>query len=185
MIADITRRMIAFSEGNLPDINHFMMVWAYARTIGLEEGLDDRTQSIIEIAALVHDIACPLCREKYGSTAGKLQEQEGVTLAETFLSEFDMDAEMKERICYLVGHHHTLPSGRACSRSEIRASSDSSRLPAALTHIEGMDYQILIEADYLVNAIENRWSRDNVTNFVSRYFRTQAGMGIAKDLFKV
>jgi len=48
-----------------------------------------------------------------------------------------------------------------------------------------MDYQILIEADYLVNAIENRWNRDNVTNFVSRYFRTQAGMGIAKDLFNV
>jgi len=116
MIADITRRMIAFSEGNLPDINHCMMVWAYARTIGLEEGLDDRTQSILEIAALVHDIP---------------------------------------------------------------------RLPAALTHIEGMDYQILIEADYLVNAIENRWNRDNVTNFVSRYFRTQAGMGIAKDLFNV
>ena len=161
MIADITRRMIAFSEGNLPDINHFLMVWAYARTIGLEEGLDDRMQSILEIAALVHDIACPLCREKYGSTAGKLQEQEGMTLAETFLSEFDMDAEMKERICYLVGHHHSF------------------------AHIEGMDYQILIEADYMVNAIENRWSRDNVTNFVSRYFRTQAGMGIAKDLFNV
>jgi len=56
IISDITRRMIAFSEGNLPDINHFMMVWAYARTIGLEEGLDDRTQSILEIAALVHDM---------------------------------------------------------------------------------------------------------------------------------
>lgn len=160
MIARITRKMIAISDGNQNDINHFMIVWAYAHTIGALEGLDERTQQILEIAALVHDIACPLCREKYGTTAGKLQEQEGMTLAETFLSEFDMDAEMKERICYLVGHHHTF------------------------VHIEGMDYQILIEADYLVNAIENRWSRDNVTNFVSRYFRTQAGMGIAKDLFK-
>ena len=31
---------------------------------------------ILEIAAIVHDIACPLCREKYGRADGYLQEQE-------------------------------------------------------------------------------------------------------------
>lgn len=151
--------MIALSKGNLHDINHFLMVWAYARNIGLMEALDQRTQDILEIAALVHDIACPLCREKYGSTAGKLQEQEGATLTEHFLKEYDIDEEMKNRICYLIGHHHTF------------------------TQIEGMDYQILIEADYLVNAIENGWGKDNVSNFVSKFFKTSAGIGLAKNLF--
>ena len=61
----VMERMIAFSEGNLHDINHFVKVYGYAQTIGRLEGLDDRTQLALEIAAIVHDIACPLCREKY------------------------------------------------------------------------------------------------------------------------
>ena len=28
------------------------------------------------MAAVVHDIACPLCREKYGNTNGKHQEED-------------------------------------------------------------------------------------------------------------
>lgn len=31
-------------------------------------------------AAITHDIACPLCRKKYGNTNGKYQEQEGALL---------------------------------------------------------------------------------------------------------
>jgi len=34
-------------------------------------------QKVIEIAAIIFDISCPLCREKYGNTDGKLQEKEG------------------------------------------------------------------------------------------------------------
>ena len=32
----------------------------------------------------IHDIACPLCREKYGNTNGKHQEEESTTLVEAF-----------------------------------------------------------------------------------------------------
>ncbi|MFR1449740.1 MAG: hypothetical protein ACLSXC_05920 [Beduini sp.] len=39
---------------------------------------------ILEIAAITHDIACPLCRQKYGNTNGKYQEQEGLILVEEF-----------------------------------------------------------------------------------------------------
>ena len=73
-IAELTEKMIAFSEGNLHDIDHFIRVWTYARTIGELERLDAYTQYVLETAALTHDIACPLCREKYGSTNGKYQE---------------------------------------------------------------------------------------------------------------
>ena len=86
------------------------------------------TQLILEIAAITHDIACPLCRQKYGNTNGKYQEQEGVILVEEFLKEFSLSKNQIERIVYLVGHHHTL------------------------TNIKGLDYQILIEADYIVNS---------------------------------
>ena len=39
-------RMIEYSGGNRRDIDHFMRVWACARTIGELEGLDSRTQYI-------------------------------------------------------------------------------------------------------------------------------------------
>lgn len=46
--------MIDFYEGNIHDIDHFMKVWALAKTIGEEEGLDDQTQEILEYAAVIH-----------------------------------------------------------------------------------------------------------------------------------
>ena len=75
-ISQIMEKMIAFSNGNLHDMNHLMCVWTYAKTIGELEGLDRKTQETLEIAAITHDIACPLCREKYGNTNGKYQEKE-------------------------------------------------------------------------------------------------------------
>ncbi len=62
-IAQIMEKMIAFSEGNIHDITHLSCVWTYAKTIGELEGLDADTQFILEVAAITHDIACPLCRK--------------------------------------------------------------------------------------------------------------------------
>ena len=77
---ELTKKMIEFYSGNLHDINHFLKVYAYAKTIGECEGLDELTQMSVEAAAIVHDIACPLCREKYGHADGAHQEQEGPAL---------------------------------------------------------------------------------------------------------
>ena len=60
----IVNKMIDFYRGNRSDVRHFLKVYAYAQTIGRLEGLDEKTQNTLEIAAIVHDIACPLCREK-------------------------------------------------------------------------------------------------------------------------
>jgi len=158
-IAQIMEDMIAFSRGNIHDIDHFVRVWNYARTIGELEGLDGDTQFVLEVAAIVHDIACPLCRQKYGNTNGRHQETEGAPMAAQFLRESGMSEEQVERVAWLVGHHHTL------------------------ANIDGIDYQILIEADYLANATENGWSRENVENFVEKLFRTETGKRLAGEIF--
>ena len=67
-IPQLTEKMIAFSAGNTADIHHFLCVWAYAKTIGEAEGLDEKTLFLLEATAIIHDISCPLCREKYGNT---------------------------------------------------------------------------------------------------------------------
>ena len=53
------KKMILFSNGNQHDINHFLKVHAYAAAIGACEGLPEDTLQTLELAAIVHDIACP------------------------------------------------------------------------------------------------------------------------------
>ena len=67
-ISEIMKKMILYSNGNTHDINHFMKVYGYAKMIGECEHLAAKEQKILEIAAILHDIACPLCREKYGNS---------------------------------------------------------------------------------------------------------------------
>ena len=107
-VAELIKKMVVYSEGNLHDIAHFLKVYAYAKTIGECEHLDKDTQLVLEIAAVLHDIACPLCREKYGSTDGKYQEREGAVLAADFLEGTGFSEALVRRVSYLVGHHHTL-----------------------------------------------------------------------------
>ena len=101
-VNDMICKMIAQAGGNKHDIAHFLKVYTYARLIGEKEQLDARTQETLEITAVIHDIACPLCREKYGNASGKHQEQESAPLVEAFLEDTGIDEAMKERISYLV-----------------------------------------------------------------------------------
>lgn len=160
-VAEITKKMIEYSNGNLHDINHFMKVYGYAKTISECENIDKDTKEILEVAALLHDIACPLCREKYGNTNGKYQEEEGKILTAEFLKDTGYSEEFINRVVYLVGHHHTL------------------------TNIEGMDYQILIEADYLVNADESSYSKENIKNMLEKVFKTSTGSELLKSMYGI
>ena len=158
-IAEFMEKMIVFSKENMHDIDHFMKVWAYAKTIGELENIDDETQYILEIAALTHDIACPLCREKYGNTNGKYQEEEGAWLVKDFLADMGLTSVQIERVAYLVGHHHTFQ------------------------RIDGLDYRILIEADFIVNAAECAYSKENIANFAETIMRTNSAKRITAEVF--
>ncbi len=157
-ISEIMVKMIEYSRGNLHDIQHFLKVYACAKTIGECEKVSPYHQRVVEIAAIVHDIACPLCREKYGNTNGKYQELEGPALTEEFLQDTGLPKEMIRRVCFLVGHHHTVDQ------------------------IDGIDYQILLEADYLVNAEESGYSAANIRNTKEKLFRTQTGTALLESI---
>ena len=159
MTAQILEKMLAFSKGNIHDIDHLIRVWTYAKTIGKLEGLDPETQLILEVAAITHDIACPLCRKKYGNTSGKLQETEGEAMVRPFLVDTGLTEAQIDRVAFLVGHHHTL------------------------TGIDGLDYQILVEADYIANATENGYSQENVDAFTKRIMKTNNGIRLVRTVF--
>ena len=52
IVSTAIQKMIGFYRGNHHDINHFLKVWAMAKTIGELEGLDAHTQEVLELAAV-------------------------------------------------------------------------------------------------------------------------------------
>lgn len=159
-IAKITEQMIAYSEGSLHDIAHFIKVHSYARTIALLEGVDDETCETVETAALVHDIACPVLRPRFGGTApGKGQEREGGHMARALLEKCGVPSPRIDRVVFLVEHHHTY------------------------TGVDGMDWQILLEADFLVNAHESGLPRYAVEAFRRNVFRTASGIRLLNEMY--
>lgn len=63
------------------------------------------------------------------------------------------------RVAYLVEHHHSPEQ------------------------IDGIDYQILIEADYIVNASEGRYGQQTIRSFMEHTMKTSAGIRLTKTVF--
>ena len=155
----IIKKMTDFYRGNVHDVEHFLKVYAYAFLIAKLEGLTPELTDTVELAAIVHDIACPVCREKYGNANGKYQEVESEALLIPFLEEFSIPEGIKDRVIYLVSHHHTYEG------------------------VDGIDYQILLEADFLVNAAESGYKKDAVREFYDRYAKTDSGRSLLESIY--
>jgi hypothetical protein len=161
LLTNLHLEMIRLYTKDPKRIQHFCKVHNYARLIGLSENLDENTQFILETSALTHDIGIHLCEEKYGHCGGKLQEKEGPALAKELLARLGFDEDTSLRVQYLIAHHHTYDE------------------------IVGLDYQILVEADFLVNLYEDEVSIDTATNAYHNIFKTQTGKEICRQMFGI
>lgn len=159
MINKLHLAMIDLYSGDAKRIQHFCKVHSYAKLIAETEKVDDRTLFIIETAALTHDIGIHTCEEKYGSCGGKLQEKEGPAIAKKLLSKLGFDTEISDRVQYLIAHHHTYDD------------------------INCIDLQILVEADFLVNMMEDNLPKQAVKNAYNKIFSTSCGKRICKNMF--
>ncbi len=161
MIQQILAKMIAYDKGDVPRIQHFIKVYSFAHMIGELEDISGAELLVLDIAAILHDIGIHPAEEKYGSSNGKYQEELGPDEARKLLSEFELSNSMIDRICYLIGHHHTY------------------------TNVQGMDYQILLEADFLVNAFEENMSKEAILSFRNKVFRTKTGINTLNTMFDI
>lgn len=157
---DLFMDMIVYYDGDPKRIQHFTKVHSYARLIGIGEELDDASLFILEAAAYTHDIGIRVAEEKYGRCDGKLQEQEGPIIAQKMLSQLGFENYIVERICFLIGHHHTYDN------------------------IDGLDYQILVEADFLVNLYEDDAGNRAIDKAYKRIFKTETGKKIFRLMFR-
>ena len=67
--------------------------------------------------------------------------------------------QVVERVMYLVGHHHTYGS------------------------IDGIDYQILVEADFLVNLYEDGLPPEAQRHAYETIFQTESGKKLCRELY--
>lgn len=161
MINKLHLAMIKLYSGDAKRIQHFCKVHSYAKLIAEMEHVDADTLFILEVAALTHDIGIHYCEEKYGDCNGKLQEKEGPAIAKKFLGQLGFEQRVSERVQYLIAHHHTYDG------------------------IEGVDYQILVEADFLVNLCEDEAGEQTVEHVYQKIFRTDSGKRICREIFQL
>lgn len=158
-IPELIQRAVAFDHGDARRIQHFLKVYTYADTIGKLEHISAETQEILTVAAVLHDIGIHAAEEKYGSSSGHYQEIEGPKPAREILEAMNAPEPLIQRVCYLIAHHHTYHD------------------------IDGIDYQILLESDFLVNAYEDSLPKDNIRNFRDKIFRTKSGIDLLNKTF--
>ena len=154
-------RTLEFFSGDPARIQHFVKVHSFAAMIGHGEHLSETVQFTLEAAAIVHDVGILPAEKKYGSSSGDLQESEGPPVAISLLSGLGFPTGVTERVAYLVGHHHTY------------------------TDIGGKDYQILIEADFLVNFYEGKTPKEQIEATGKKLFVTKTGKDILSKMFGV
>lgn len=155
----VALEMIKYYAGDVKRINHFMKVHGFAKVIGEGENLDENTMFILETAAYVHDIGIKMSEQKYNSSAGQYQEELGPAEAEKMLKKLGFDEDVIKRVSYLVGHHHTY------------------------SNIDGIDYQILIEADFIVNIFEDEIEADSIKSIREKIFKTETGKKILDNMY--
>lgn len=158
-VDELIGKTTEYFRGDGKRIQHFMKVYAYSAMIGRQERIDAQTQSILEAAAVVHDVGIKPAEMKYGYNNGKLQEELGPAEAEILLTEAGYTDAQIRRITYLVGHHHTY------------------------TSIDGIDYQILVEADFLVNLQEEHSPEKAIRGAYEKIFQTESGKKLCRDIF--
>lgn len=155
----IIEKMIGYFGTDVRRINHALKVYGFASTIARREKLSDLEILTTELSAILHDIGIKEAERKYQSSSGHYQELEGPAIAKNLLSETKLNPEIVDRICFIIGNHHSYQK------------------------IDGRDFQILVEADFLVNIYEDEISIDSIGQIREYYFKTTTGISMLETIF--
>lgn len=144
-------------------INHACKVWSFAEKIMQGEKVAADLQHVVTIAAILHDVGIKLAEQKYNSAAGPYQELEGPPIAKEIMGRIGERETVISRVCYIIGGHHT-PSKN-----------------------DGIDFQIIWEADLLVNIEEEGIAMDKVKlkEIISKNFKTETGKRLAEKEYLI
>ncbi len=143
-------------------LNHALTSLKFAEEISFLEKVNKKDTLIIQLASLLHDIGIKEAEAKNMSPRGKTQEEEGKVIAEKILTELNIEPAILERVVFIVQYGHTFD------------------------RINGLDFQIVWEAEMLVNIVERNLTKwpEHYPNML-RTFRTEAGKQKLKEIYGV
>lgn len=154
MPRDILNQMILYFGMDKKRIAHAMKVYCFSYALWEEEAREkhipesDPRKETLLTAAILHDIGIHEAEKKYRSSAGKYQEIEGPPIAKEIMKKCGVSAKIAERVLFLIGNHHSYQK------------------------IDDTDFQILVEADLIVNLEEDALGRDAILAARDRYMIT-------------
>lgn len=151
--------MVRYFGNDVKRINHAVKVLGFAQMLSRSENLPDDKNYIVELAAIFHDIGIHEAEKKYNSTAGKYQEIEGPVIAKKLLKELAVEPEVIERVCFIIGHHHTY------------------------NMIDDLDFQVLVEADFIVNIFEDELPENSIISILEKYIKTSSGQEMIRSMY--
>lgn len=159
MKINLMKKMIEYFQTDVRRINHALKVLDFAQIISEDQSLDKKTKEIIIYTAILHDIGIIEAEKKYNSSVGKYQELEGPSIAREMLSDLKISEEIINRVCFIIGNHHSYAK------------------------INGIDFQIIVEADFLVNIFEDNMSKETIQNMNDTIFKTKSGKKLIKTMY--
>jgi len=159
MTDNVLLSMMKYFGSDVPRINHALKVYGFAKAIIAQENLTEDQATITKITSIIHDIGIKNAELKYHSSAGAYQEKEGPPVARILLGDLGFSEAIIERVCFIIANHHSY------------------------NKIDGIDFQILVEADFLVNVFEDGIKRNPIEIFKNKYFKTKTGTHILDQIY--
>lgn len=143
-------------------INHATKVTNFALDILNSEKIDNPFFSkTVTLTGVFHDIGIHEAEKKYNSNSGKYQEIEGPAIARTILEKMNIEKDVIDRVCYIIGGHHTE------------------------SKIDNIDFKIIWDADLIVNLEEDNIyiDKEKVSKIIAKSFKTESGKRLAEKLY--
>ncbi|MDI6784150.1 MAG: HD domain-containing protein, partial [bacterium] len=143
-------------------IAHAKAVLSFAEQILHNIPYDKSVNPLVVIgAAVLHDIGIHVCEQKYGSTAGQLQEKEGPPIARAIMEKLGFEERIITEVCDIIGSHH--------SPGEINT----------------LNFKVLYDADWLVNLKDEVGIEDRpkLPRMINKVFLTEVGKTVAKKIY--
>ena len=159
MINKVLGIMISYNGSDVRRINHTLKVFAFANHIAVCENCDEKIKTIVSISSILHDIGIHKAEEIYNSSAGKYQEELGPKIARELIENLQISDEIKNRAFYLIANHHSYDK------------------------IDAIDFQILVEADFLVNIFEDKMPFCAITSIKNKIFKTASGITLLNSMY--
>lgn len=160
---DAVASMKRYFADNSRYINHTLKVLSYAEQILEEEVVEGGfLKEVTVLSSIYHDIGILESEKKYSSSEAEYQEKEGPPIARKLMERLGVREDIVERVLYIVGNHHTKE------------------------RVDGIDFQILWEADFLVNIIEKNFVIEKrlLSETVQENFTTNTGNRLIGELLE-